>query len=182
MKGHTIIIDTETTGLLEPDATLLENQPYITEIFCLKLNRKGIVVDEFETFINVPVKLEKHIIKITNITDSMLEGEPKFVQKYKELCDFFLGVNTMVAHNLPFDAGMLWVELSRIDKEFKFPWPPKWICTIEKSYHIENKRLKLSRLHEHATGKKEIAGAHRARTDVLALHRCYEWLKKEGLL
>lgn len=176
-REHTIVFDLETTGLLEPEASSLANQPYITEIYGIRLDNKGRIVDEFESLFSVPVKLEKHIVKLTGITDNMLMGEPEFCERHKEICNFFLGANRMVAHNLPFDAGMLWVELSRIGKEFHFPWPPEWYCTIEKSYHLENKRIKLSKLHEHATGKEFKDGAHRAKQDVLALNRCYQWLK-----
>jgi len=175
----TIILDTETTGLLVPEASLLEHQPYITELYAMRVDHKGNLIDEFETFFKVPVPLEKHIIKLTGITDNMLQGAPEFAEEYKNLVEFFMGTRRMVAHNLPFDAGMLWAELSRIGKEFMFPWPPEYYCTIEKSFHIENKRIKLSRLHEHATGKEFKEGAHRAKQDVFALKRCYDWLVEE---
>jgi len=176
-----IILDTETTGLLKPDAIQLDKQPYITELFMIKI-KKNKIVDEYESLFSVPVELEKHIQKITNITPDMLEGQPVFAQEYKRIAKFFLGCDTVIAHNLPFDLGVLWVELSRIGKEFNFPWPINHVCTIEKSMHLENKRIKLSRLHEYATGRPHSEGAHRARADVMALKECYDWMVKEKMI
>jgi len=181
IKFDSIILDTETTGLLEPNAIQLIKQPYMIEIYAARLNNKNKIIDELETFFTVPIKIEHHIKKITGIDESMTLGSPEFIEIYDNLCDLFLGAKRMIGHNLPFDAGMLWVELSRIEKEFQFPWPPDWYCTIEKSMHLENKRLKLSALHKHATGKEHKEGAHRARKDVEATLRCYKWMIKNKM-
>ena len=176
-----IITDTETTGLLEPNTVLLSQQPYITEIYAARLDHKNNIIDEIETFFHVPVEIPKHITKITGIDDSMLIGAPRFVEKYNELCKLFLGTTQLIGHNINFDAGMIWAELARIDKVFNFPWPKEWYCTMEHSMHLENKRLKLSKLHEYATGKEHKEGAHRAKQDVLATYRCYKWMQEEGM-
>ena len=73
-------------------------------------------------------------------------------------------------------------ELKRLGLEFNFPWPKNHICTVEKSFPIRNKRLKLEQLYEIATGKKGIKGAHRAKSDVLAMVECIVWLRKNGFL
>ena len=176
-----IVFDTETTGLLNPTAIELEKQPHIIELFMLRIDKNKKVIDEYESFFSVPVDLPKQIQKITNITPSMLEGQPVFAKERKKITEFFMGTRTLVAHNAPFDAGMLWSELSRLGMEFHFPWPPNHYCTIEKSFHLENKRLKLTVLHEMATGSPHDNGAHRARADVMALLRCYEWMIEEGM-
>lgn len=175
-----IVLDTETTGLLEHEVVEKNLQPHIIEIYAARLDRKNNIIDEYETFLSVPVLLEPHIIKITNIEESMLVGQPTFIEIYKNLCEIFMGVQTLIGHNISFDAGMFWIELSRLALEFNFPWPPEWYCTLEQSMYIENKRLKLSKLHEYATGEKEIVGAHRAKTDVMATLRCYKWLQEQN--
>lgn len=177
-----IFLDTETTGLLVPDANDLNMQPYITELYCVKIEWDGdsfSFIDEFESLFSIPIPLDPIITKITGITDEMLLGQPSFAAKYKELCDFFLGEHTMVGHNLSFDTGMIYNELARIQCEIKFPWPMNHKCTVELSMAIENHRLKLSRLHELATGSPH-EGAHRAKSDVHAMIRCYEWLIEKG--
>jgi DNA polymerase III epsilon subunit-like protein len=179
-----IFIDTETTGLLEPEANDLNKQPYIIELYMVKLERVGYdfnFVSEFESFFLPPIPLPEFITKITNITPQMLEGAPSFSSKYEELCSFFLGEDTIVGHNLAFDAGMLWTELARIQCDTKFPWPYKHHCTVELSLGVEHHRLKLDKLYELATGH-ERTGQHRARKDVEDLVTSYKWLLEEGYI
>ncbi len=179
-----IFLDTETTGLLNPEANDLNKQPYITELYMVKLewdNGEFQFIDEFHSLFNVPVPIEPIITKITGIDEKMLEGQPTFPDKYMEIAKFFLGEDTVVGHNLAFDNGMIWTELSRIQCETKFPWPIHHHCTVELSLPIEHHRLKLSDLHTKATGAPH-DGAHRARSDVEALVTCYAWLKNEGYI
>ena len=179
-----IFIDTETTGLLRPDAADLNLQPYIIELYAVKLelvDGEFIFIDEYESFFLPPVPLDPVITKITNITPEMLAGQPTFASQYQNLCNFFLGERTMVGHNLSFDAGVLWCELARLECESKFPWPHNWQCTVELSMPVEHHRLKLSALHERATGAPH-DGAHRARGDVEATVTVYKWLMEEGYI
>lgn len=176
MGKDIIILDVESTGLLEPSAIKLNKQPFMTEIYAARFSSKGKFVGEVEHLINVPIEIPKHITKITGIDNSMLSGQPEFAEIYNDLVELFLGARIMVAHNLSFDAGMLWVELSRMGREFHFPWCPEWYCTIEHSMCLTGKMINLSTLHEHATGEPHKDGAHRAKQDVMALHRCYNWM------
>ena len=100
-----------------------------------------------------------------------------FVVTSRLLC-LFLGEETVIAHNATFDMGMIWIELSRMEMEFHFPWPRNWFCTVEKSMYIQHKRLTLKKLHELATGG-EHKNQHTAKGDVQALVRCYKWLKSK---
>jgi len=177
-----IFLDFETTGLLRAQASNLDDQPKAIEFYGLRLDDNLEFISEFETFIFPSVKIPEHITKLTGIDDKMVEAAPSFPFVYDKICDLFLGAKTVVAHNAPFDMGIMWVELSRMDKEFNFPWPPERICTVEKSYSIKNRRLKLSDLHEMMTGEKHKEGAHRAKHDVFALVRCYKGLKERGLI
>lgn len=175
----TILFDTETTGLLKPDANELKAQPEITEIFMSK-------TEDFKSWTHLhllmkpsmPVSAE--ITRITGITNEMLKDRPSFAECYLEIAEFFHGCDTMVAHNLAFDRSMVANELLRIDKVLNFPWPIHHICTVEKSMHIEQRRLNLTKLHDYATGQSSIPNAHRASGDVEALVKCYLWLKEDG--
>lgn len=181
MHNDKIFLDVETTGLLEPKTSLLVQQPYMIELYAARTDSKNKVLDEIETFVHCPIPIPAHITKITGIEENMLLGAPGFMRIYPALVELFIGTREIIAHNLPFDAGILWVELARLGLEFNFPWPPIHYCTIEHSYHLENKRLKLSALHEYATGSEYKEGAHRAKQDVLALMRCYKWMKKNDM-
>jgi DNA polymerase III epsilon subunit-like protein len=177
-----IIFDTETTGLILPSLVRIEEQPQIIEFAGVKLD--DITLEEIErlTFMcNPGCALPEEIIKITSITDEMLKDQEPFASHYHDLCDFFLGEQMMVAHNLDFDKTLLKLELIRIGKEFAFPWPPKQVCTVEASFGINNKRMRLSDLHLHCTGE-DFKDAHRAMADTEALVRCVRWLRAESMM
>ena len=178
-----IIFDTETTGLIQPGATDIEKQPYITDIFCLKImlheDRSLVLVDSFESLVKVPIPISAEITRITGITDSDLANQPTFNEIVPKLAEFFTGVDKIVAHNLAFDRAMLANELVRANRLIKFPWPRLHECTVEKTLYFEQRRLSLTRLHEFLFGKG-FPDAHRAKVDVLALYECYKELVKRG--
>lgn len=176
-----ISFDLETTGLLKPDLCELHLQPFITEIYMCKFNWKGEILSEFETYVKPPVPIPPEVVEITGITNDTVSNAPKFIEIYDDLCEFVLGEKTIFAHNCSFDIGVLCVELQRKDLENRFPWPPNQICTVEASYPIKNKRLKLDDLHRMATGRG-IENAHRAKNDVLAMVNCIIWLKEKGFI
>ena len=76
---------------------------------------------------------------------------------------------------------MLRIELERHELVTKFPWPSIQICTVEKSFSINNKRMSLEKLYKLATGH-DIENAHRAESDVFALMECYQFLRDENLI
>lgn len=170
--------DTETTGLLKPEQTHLHMQPFMTEIYIAKFNENFEITDEFDHLVKPPFPIPEFIQKLTNITNEMVSDKPTFIDIYDDLCNFVRGEEIIFAHNASFDTGVIRYELERHDLQYKFPWPSKHYCTVELSEPIQNKRLKLNQLHEIATGKSEIVGAHRAKTDVVAMIKCIEWLHK----
>jgi len=181
-----IVFDNETTGLLKPSLTDISEQPYITEICCVKINfdqnsGEYDFVDEMETLVKPGMPIPEDLEEKIGITNEMVEGAPPFIEIYDHLCDFFLGEQTFVAHNLSFDAGCVKYELMRHGLEFKFPWPKNWLCTVEATRHLENKRLRLGYLHELATGK-QLEGWHRAKNDVYGLIRILNWMVDQKII
>ena len=176
-----IFIDTETTGLLKPDAASLNLQPFITEIYAVKLTDKLGFIDDVNTLVKPPVPIPDEVIKIIGITNEMVADAPKFIEVYDDLVNLFIGERVTVGHNVSFDLGILWAELARHRLEFHFPWSPTWTCTIEKSMSIQHRRLSLKDLHMLATGHHH-DNAHRAKSDVLATISCYQWLETKGLI
>jgi DNA polymerase-3 subunit alpha (Gram-positive type) len=174
-----IFLDTETTGLLKPAAIRTIEQPFIIELYACKVDKDFKFIGEIETFIKPPVPISEEITKITGIDESMVKDAPTFIEVYKDLVDFFLGEETLIAHNAPFDVGVLYWELFRADKEKHFPWPHRHVCTVERTMPMENRRLPLAKLHEKLLGKPH-ENAHRAKDDVHALIRCYIQLKEMG--
>lgn len=176
-----IAIDTETTGLKRPDACEEHLQPYIIEIYLCKFDYDGNIIDEFDTLVKPPIPISEVITQITGITNEDVADAPTFIEIYDDLAAFCLGETDWFAHNLSFDAGVIESELHRHGLEFKFPWPINHNCTVEISYPINNKRLKLGQLYQMATGK-EMKNAHRAKSDVVQMVEAICWLKEEGFI
>lgn len=177
-----IIFDTETTGFLRASDANIKLQPYITEICCVKVDKEFDLIDEFESLVKPGVPIPEATIKINGIDDWLVADAPSFIEIYDDLSQFFLGEDILVAHNANFDVGVLYYELARLGFQANFPWPMHHICTIEKTMHIEGKRLSLGKLHKYATGKEFTDGAHRAKNDVYALVRCFQWMVEEGIV
>lgn len=179
-----IVFDTETTGLLNPKASKLGDQPYITDIYCAKIEQADNeiqVIESFETLIKPPIPLTPEITRITGLTDADLDGAPTFIEIWEELAEFFTGAQRMVAHNLQFDKTMLANELHRSGKVLNFPWPMENVCTVEKTMFFEQRRLSLQKLYKFLF-KEEFKDAHRAKPDVEALIRCYGELFNRGVV
>lgn len=174
-----VIFDTETTGLTKPIPTDIKFQPFMTEIFCFKIDDNFNQIGEFETMVKPPIPISKEITKITGITNEDVEGAPTFFEIYNRLYTFFSDVDIVVGHNVAFDIDVVHYELMRHDLDKKFCYPKRHICTVESSYSLENKRLNLQKLHVKLFGK-EFEEAHRARNDVMATARCFIKLHEIG--
>lgn len=175
-----IFADFETTGLPKPTVASLNLQPYITEIYAVKLDSNYQFISELDTLVLPPIPIPDFITRLTGIDDQTLIGAPTFVQVYPQLIDLFLGEREVVAHNCTFEMFMTYVELARLSRELQFPWPHIWTCTVEKSKHIQGRRLTLQQLCE-LVGFKHV-DAHRAKPDVESLIKCHKWLRGKGLI
>jgi DNA polymerase III epsilon subunit-like protein len=175
-----ILFDTETTGLVQPIAVPLDKQPHIIEFCAIRLNDKTLKEEmSMEVLMDPGVPISEEITKITGIKTDDIKGKPPFIACLPDIINFMFGQSLLVAHNCDFDAKLLQFELMRVGKEFHFPWPPRRLCTVEASFGIKNRRLKLGELYELATGR-ELKGAHRAINDVRAMAECVRWLKAKG--
>lgn len=174
-----VVFDTETTGLDGPSPTKIESQPYIIEFYGVRLTKDFKFVNEVESLIKPPIPISEEITKITGIDDEKVKDSPTFIEVYDDIHNLFHGCKYVVGHNVGFDLRLLKYDLFRYDLEFKFPWPKNHICTIEASYHYENKRQRLQQLHVLLFGN-EFTEAHRAKNDVEATTRCFMELVKRG--
>lgn len=175
-----IVFDTETTGLIGHPSLPLDKQPEIIELCAVKLDDTTLIETGRLDFLVRPSRLPlpPEITKITKITTEMVEREPSFARRLPLLQSFFCGESLCVAHNCAYDIGMLQLELRRLDRMHKFPWPYQQACTVELTTDLRGHRLKLGELYTIATGR-EIDGAHRAMNDVLALCDVVRWLRAQ---
>lgn len=175
-----IVFDTETTGLTEAEGSPVDNQPQMIEFGGIKYI-DGIEVDSIEFFIEVNQPLDKKIISLTRINDSMLRGQGQFINHLEKLQKFFKGSDSMIAHNVNFDRDILKYELERVGCLLNFPWPRNHICTVEMAKALfSGQRVKLSNLH-YELFNEGFEEAHRALPDCRALARCYFEMKKRGI-
>lgn len=164
-----IILDTETTGLLLPGAADPATQPRIIDLALVKIDdATGAELERFETLLNPGAPLTDEITRITGLRDADLATAPPFTEVLQRLRLFVLGEWSALAHNWPFDQGMLWWELVRCGAERAFPWPPMQLCTVQLYEPEFGHRPKLTQLYERKLGRK-LEQKHRAMADVEAL-------------
>lgn len=179
-----IIFDTETTGLLEASLASIEKQPRIIEFAAVKgefIDDRFFIDRQLHFLVNPGIPVDKKWLKTLGIGEHDLEGEPRLVKFLGELQNFFLGQRQMVAHNLPFDRGVLAEELKRIDRLLNFPWPIQHLCTVELTQDLHLKDRKLTTLYEHYM-KEPLKQTHRAMDDVMALVKIVEKMHFEDRL
>lgn len=175
----TMIFDTETTGLVRNHLKKLDDQSSIIEFYgCVANLANGDIIEEYETLVKPPKPLPPEIVKITNLTDSMLENSPPFAAVADEIRVFIERAPVVLAHNFSFDQEMVDFEFERLGR--KLNWPPA-ICSVEQSIILKGHRLTLTALHEFLFGFKFV-DAHRAKVDVKALVKCCTELYKRELL
>lgn len=177
-----VFLDTETTGLPEPDPVALELQPHIIEVAAIKCIDTGRTIEEVEQIhftCKPPIRLPPKITKITGITQKDLAQSRSFAYHSTMLANFMVGVQVLVAHNAPFDKSMLRFEYTRLGRQYSFPWPPETHDTVEIAKAINGKYNSLMDLYSKAF-QTEFENHHRAMSDAIALLRVYQWLRKKG--
>ena len=95
-----VLFDTETTGASEEDR--------IIQIGSMIIDIK-VPIEVYDELCSceIPIKLEA--MEVHNITPDLLENKPKFIDTnfYNRLKELNSNENFLIAHNLPFDLGML---------------------------------------------------------------------------
>lgn len=161
-----VITDVETTGG-SPKTTK------ITEIALYKYDGQTII-DEFVTLINPEEKIPDFIVKLTGITDRMVEDSPRFYEVAKKIVEFCEG-SIFVAHNVSFDYHVIRGEFKRLGYDFRLPQ----ICTVRAS------RLIFPGYVSYSLGKItrelgiQIQGRHRAGGDALATAHLFRMMHEK---
>ena len=129
-----VVVDVETTG----------GRPglhRLTEIGAVKMVG-GEIVGEFQTLLNPQRSIPPNITRITNITNEMVAGAPRFIEQAEAFREF-MGDAIFAAHNVNFDYGFISAEYEMIDQRFRHPK----ICTCasmrrlypgHRSYSLKN--------------------------------------------
>jgi len=96
-----ILFDTETTGLDETDR--------IIQVGAMVLNSKYEVEEIIDELCNTNVPIKIEAMDVHGITPELIEGKPSFLDSifYKRLNTLNNQKNYLIAHNMPFDMGMI---------------------------------------------------------------------------
>ena len=102
-----VVFDLETTGL-----SCRYNR--IIEFGAVRIE-KGVEVARLDLLINPEVPIPSKIVKITKITDKMVQDKPTFLQVKDKILDFLKDA-ILVSHNADFDVPFLNESLIRINE------------------------------------------------------------------
>lgn len=129
------ILDIETTGGQY-------NEEGITEIAIYKFDGHE-VVDQFISLINPEIPIQPFVVKLTGISNAMLQSAPKFFEVAKRIIEITEGC-VLVAHNAQFDYRVLRTEFNRLGYNFE----SQTLCTVELSQKLlpEQKSHSLGKL------------------------------------
>lgn len=158
---HYVIVDIETTGGSPKNSK-------ITEIAMYKFDGEQII-DEYITLLDPQMPIPPFIVQLTGITDSMVEGAPKFFEIAKDIVEFTENC-IFVAHNVGFDYGIIREEFKSLGYDYRRPH----LCTVRASRYV------LPGYDSYSLGKLsrslgiEIKGRHRAGGDALATTKLFE--------
>lgn len=175
-----VVVDLETTGGRTSDSG-------ITEIGAVKV-RGGVVIGEFQTFVNPGMPIPAFISVLTGITDHHVAHAPSAGAALVSFLEFagFAGSSpelpVLVAHNAPFDVGFLKDACTR----FNVAWPqPLIVDTVTLARRIlrgsEVRNRKLSTLAEYF--HSPTSPTHRALDDARAtVHVLHGLMERVGNL
>ena len=107
-----VCFDIETTGLDR-------RRERITEIGAVVL-KEGVVVDQYNTFVNPGRPIPRNIVELTGITDSMVADAPGQEAALNDFLDW-VGDRPLAAHNAEFDMGFLAEGCRRMGRHFSNP-------------------------------------------------------------
>ncbi len=156
-----VIVDVETTGGSPQNSK-------ITDLAMYKFD--GIkIVDEFITLVNPEVQIPDFIVRLTGITDKMVENAPKFYEIAKQILEFTNDC-VFVAHNVSFDYGMFRSEFRHLGYDFRLPH----LCTVRASRDIIPGHASYSLGKITKDLGITIVGRHRAGGDALATCKLFE--------
>ena len=103
------VIDVETTG----GSPAVDR---LTEIAILVFDGNK-VVDQYQTLVNPNRPIDPWVVKLTGITQAMVQNAPTFEQIHHKILELTQG-NIFTAHNVKFDFGMIRNEFKRMGIDF----------------------------------------------------------------
>lgn len=159
------VVDLETTGLSPTSDSIIE--------FAAVKVRDGLVVDQYSTLINPETPICREVTMLSGITDEMLQNAP-LIEAVLPECIQFIGLDIIVGHNISFDLSFLQPAAHALG----LPLDNDYVDTLQLSRRLcpELENHKLCTLQQHFG--VENPDAHRALSDCLCTHGCYQKLRE----
>lgn len=164
---HYVVVDIETTGGTPKSSK-------ITEIAMYKTDGKEII-DEYVTLLDPEMPIPEFIVRLTGISDRMVENAPKFYEVAKKIIEFSEGC-IFVAHNVSFDYTVIRHEFKSLGFDYRMPH----LCTVRASKYILPGHASYSLGKLARSLEIEINGRHRAGGDALATAIIFNMLHAKG--
>ncbi len=159
------IIDIETCG-----GKFEYRRGHVIEI-CILIHDGLSVIEKFSTLINPQCYISPTFVRISGITNEMVEGAPTFAQVAKKIWDMTEG-KIFVAHNVGFDYGFIKEEFASMGAKYK----RDTLCTVRLSRKLipGKKSYSLGNLCESLGIDNE--ARHRAEGDAVATAKLFDIL------
>lgn len=165
LRGNIVVFDLETTGFNNAEDEIIE-------IGAVKLEN-GTLTKTFQTLINPGIHIPDEASKVNNIYDQDVLDAPSFKDVISDFYKFCFGCK-LVAHNAPFDMGMI----SFHARKYSYKFDNQCIDTLglaRKTLKIKT-GLKLEELKKRYN--IETGTAHRGLSDALATAKLLKLLLK----
>jgi DNA polymerase III epsilon subunit-like protein len=184
-----LVLDTETTGLIENHVVKLDRQPEIIEFAAITFDWDELPfpvnhteapksLREYDELIKprlIVGDLPEETKKRTGISWDDVKDKPHFKAYADDIAELINTSELVVGHNLSFDMEMVDLEFERLGR--RIAWPQLKICTVEQSNFYLGRRAALGELYRSLTGE-EHKKAHRALGDVEATLRCLRVMRE----
>jgi DNA polymerase III epsilon subunit-like protein len=186
-----IVIDTETTGLTPLSFVTERNYkqwPRMVQIAWKFVGKDSIKMDHTAIVRPDGFQIPHSSIRIHGITQAQAneEGEDLRLQ-LKTLSSAMEQADTIVAHNLKFDLGVIQSEAMRIGYPMRFPEKRHCTAFMGQAYLRKEKKIRLAdfptleELHQQLFGYG-YESKHDAHSDVIACANVYERLCRLGYM
>lgn len=184
-----IIVDTETTGITHlsfANKLNYKKWPRMVQIAWALLNNDQITDRQSHIIYPNGYTIPPNSTQIHGISQAKAIAEGTSIKNTLELLNAdFAKSNTIIAHNLNFDLGI--IESEAIRQQIQINIPEKRICTLylarkyltNKKYLSQNGSPKLGQFYETLFGFS-YGKQHQADNDVVACYHIYKRLKQLG--
>ena len=162
VQDEYVVFDLETTGVNTKTDRIIEIGALLVQ--------NGVVVDTYETLVKQDIRVPENIVKLTGITNEMLQSGVPFAEAAANLLKFVGGRLVIGYNNREFDEKILLTECRRHGCIYPLR-RSKDVLHIVRRQHAELGSLKLQEIASHLG--VEVSVKHRALADCYTCNAVY---------